>query len=110
MSKKDKEQVEGDEAHEGMKKPPEDVLRDLDERGLWPLVAEVAMKYGCTPGELCSYSKQKPIPEAKATLWARLRDDYGWSPSRTGEIFGVDQSSVNFSLKNSKKYETRKKP
>lgn len=88
---------------DGLRKPAETVLADLGERGLNHLVEVVALRFACTPLELCGSSRQSPIPDARAELWARLYDKpIEWSLPRIGEVFGVDHSTVIWQLKNRK--------
>ena len=59
---------------DGIRKPAAEVLAALEERGLNHLVEVVALRFACTPLELCGFSRQSPIPDARAELWARLYD------------------------------------
>ena len=89
-----------DERHDGMRKPPSEVLSDLAERGLADTVQSIALRYACTPLEVCSTSRQAPIPDARAELWAHLYSPkVGWSLPRIGEIWGMDHSTVIWHLK-----------
>ena len=88
---------------DGIRKPAAEVLAALEERGLNHLVEVVALRFACTPLELCGFSRQSPIPDARAELWARLYDKpIEWSLPRIGEVFGVDHSTVIWQLKNRK--------
>lgn len=96
--------VADEERHEGHRKPAAEVLEDLAARGLAHDVQVIAMRFACTPLEVCSTSRQAPIPDARAELWAHLYSDkVGWSLPRIGEIFDADHSTVAWQLKNRKK-------
>jgi chromosomal replication initiation ATPase DnaA len=88
-----------DERNNGVRKPPSEILTDLDNRGLKSLVESVAHEHGCTPLEVCGSSMQQPIPVARGKLWKALYEDYGWSLPRIGEVFDVDHSTVIWQLK-----------
>lgn len=80
--------------HDGVRKPAVEVLADLEARGLARDVAVIALRYACTPLEVCSTSRQAPIPDARADLWNFLYERAGWSYPRIGEIFDADHSTI----------------
>ena len=80
--------------HDGVRKPAVEVLADLAARGLANDVSVIALRYACTPLEVCSTSRQAPIPDARADLWNFLYERAGWSYPRIGEIFDADHSTI----------------
>jgi chromosomal replication initiation ATPase DnaA len=102
--KKAKAKPAAEERNNGVRKPAEDVLGDLVNRGLLTLVQTVAHEHGCSPIEVCGSSMQQPIPAARGKLWKALYEEYFWSLPRIGEVFDVDHSSVIYQLK---KYEPK---
>lgn len=80
--------------HDGVRKPAAEVLADLEARGLANDVSVIALRYACTPLEVCSTSRQAPIPDARADLWNFLYERAGWSYPRIGEIFDADHSTI----------------
>jgi chromosomal replication initiation ATPase DnaA len=98
-AKKAKAKVVVEERNNGVRKPAEDVLGDLVNRGLLILVQNVAHEHGCTPLEVCGSSMQQPIPAARGKLWKALYEEYFWSLPRIGEVFDVDHSTVIWQLK-----------
>lgn len=88
-----------EERNNGVRKPAEAVLFDLENRGLKGLVEAIAHEHGCTPLEVCGSSMQQPIPAARGKLWKALYEEYFWSLPRIGEVFDVDHSTVIWQLK-----------
>jgi chromosomal replication initiation ATPase DnaA len=78
------------------KKPAAAVLRDLDQRDLLELVAEVCERRGTRPEDLCARSRRAALAHARHELWAALRDhpERYFSLAEIGRLFGVHPVAV----------------
>lgn len=98
-----------EDRHEGYRKSPEQVLEDLRSKSMEWLVREVCENHGVAALELCGFSRQAPVPAARADLWTALKVKYRWSYPRIGEVFGVDHTTVMSHVKNYKARKDRNK-
>jgi hypothetical protein len=100
--------TERDEASAGpehvwQKKSALALLTDLNEVGLGSVLQKVALEFHVRPLEICSASRSRPIPTARAAVWAYLTakppHGPGWSKVRVAEVWTVDPTTVSEALK-----------
>lgn len=85
--------------HNGLTLTPHQVFTNLEVRGLAPKLQEVAERYHCTVLEVLGPSRMSPLPQARAELWAHLREDLGMSYPRVAALCGVTANTVQSGLK-----------
>lgn len=75
----------------------DEVIRGLRERGLVPLVRNVARVYHVTFRELCGRMGTKRVSQARAALWAELHG-MGFSYPEIGLMFDRDHTTIIHSV------------
>lgn len=71
---------------------------ELRQRGLWPLVEEIARAFYLFPQEVISRRRERPIIRARQALYTKLIAD-GYSFAAVGRIFRRDHTTVIAALK-----------
>lgn len=74
------------------------VLHRLTERGLLPMVEEVALAHHVTAEDIASADRSRVVCVARRVVFARLRE-MGFSLPAIGRLVGRDSSTVYDGLK-----------
>jgi chromosomal replication initiation ATPase DnaA len=78
----------------------EDVIEDLEARGMLDLVLGACVRGGVTLEEVTSRGRTGPVVAVRHAVWWAIRDHYRWSYSSIGTLWGVDHGAVWLAIRN----------